>query len=73
MVVVPVDRDENEAQKVDRELRDERPQIGETVSGRWAQVEDHDRDHDGEHAITERLKAAAAHASPRRRDARHEP
>src|SRR5947199_10791898 len=64
VVVVPVDRDENEAQKVDRELRAERPEIGQSVSGGWSQVEHHDRDHDSDHAIAERLKAAAAHAPP---------
>ncbi len=64
MVVVPVEGDEDEAEQIDRKLRDQRPKVVQAAAVRWVQVEHHDRDRDRDHCIAERLEAAAAHQWP---------
>ena len=61
MVVDPVDAQVDEAQDVGQQLGSQRRQGIERGPVRWSQLEDHDRDDDGEDAIAERLEPALAH------------
>src|SRR2546423_7175911 len=61
VMVVPVDRDEHEAEEIDGELRNERPQVVQAASVWWTKAEDHDRDDHGDHAVAERFEATGAH------------
>src|SRR5205823_3731999 len=62
MVVVPVDRGEDEAQHVRQERRRERRECRGIRSVRHLELEHHDGDDDGDHAVAERLEAALGHA-----------
>jgi hypothetical protein len=53
MMVVPVDPDEREAQKVDQQRREPVAQGGETSPGRRPQLKGHDGDDHREHAVAE--------------------
>ena len=56
VVVVPVDAQVDEAQHVAQEHRQQRAQVGEIVAVRHLQLQHHDGDDDGEHAVAERLE-----------------
>src|SRR5437016_4517713 len=64
-MIVPVDGEVDEAQEVTEEDRDERSEIGDRCAMRHAQIEHHDRDDDGEHAVAERLESFFAHDDSR--------
>src|SRR5258706_16464068 len=66
VVVIPIDAEVHEAQHVAHEYGKERAQVGEVGPVRHAQLEDHDRDDDGEHAIAERFEPSLPHHSLRR-------
>jgi hypothetical protein len=61
MVVVPVDAQEEEAQHVAQEDREQRPEREEVRAVRHLQLQDHDRDQDGDHPVAERLHASLGH------------
>ena len=61
VVIVPVDRNEDEAEEVDGELWHERPQVVQAAAGGWTEAEDHDRDDHGDNAVAERFETARAH------------
>src|SRR4051812_46891987 len=63
MVIVPVDADVDEAQHVAHEDGDQRCQGGYAVPVRNLQLEHHDGDDDGYHAIAERLQPSLSHLS----------
>src|SRR6202035_5387251 len=52
-MVVPVDADEDEAQGVGRDVRQSRQNRAELAALRGTQLQHHDRDDDGEHAVAE--------------------
>src|SRR5436305_648510 len=66
VVVVPVDADEGEAEQVAQEHGDQRPERGQ-VRPRWyLELQHHDGDDDGDHAVAERFETPLAHSdSPR--------
>ena len=53
MMIIPVDSDVKETQRVTQEYRDERPKRIKGGLVRRFQLEDHDRDYDGNNAIAE--------------------
>ena len=61
-MVVPVDREVREAQDVGQEDRPERHEGLERGAVRRHELQDHDRHHDRDHRIAERLEPAAGHA-----------
>ena len=61
VVVVPVDADVDEAEHVHRKCGGDGPQGREVVPVGDFDLEDHDRDDDGEHSVTERLEPALPH------------
>ena len=62
VVVVPVDADVDEAQDVGEEVRQRLAQGVQILAVRHLQLEDEDRDDDGEHAIAECFESTFAHA-----------
>src|SRR5690348_13677140 len=61
-MVVPVDAEVDEAQHVAQKDREHRTQRGERRVVRHVQLEHHDRDEDGDHAIAERFEPIRCHA-----------
>ena len=61
VVIVPVDRDEDEREDVAEGRGDERPKGLERLAVRRAELEDEDRDDDGDHAIGERFESTLGH------------
>jgi hypothetical protein len=62
VVIVPVDADINEAQRVAQERRQDRLQRGQLRGLRGLHFQHHDRDDDREHAVAERFQPAFIHA-----------
>ena len=69
VVVVPVDADVDEAQHVAQEHRPQLRDRGQVVAVGHVQLQHHDRDDDGQHAIAERLESTLAHLASARRNA----
>jgi hypothetical protein len=63
VVIVPVDRDVDEAQDVAEEHRQQRPKHADFASVWCPQFEHHDGDDDGDDAVTERLEPGFTHGS----------
>ena len=61
MVVVPVDAEVDEAQHVAEEHGHERPSAARSVAVRHLQLQHHDGDDDGDHAVAERLEPILFH------------
>ena len=61
MVVVPVDAEEHVAQHVGEERWRELPRGGQSDVVRHFQLQHHDRDDDGEHAVAEGLEPVLGH------------
>jgi hypothetical protein len=61
MMIVPVDADEDEAQDVAEEDRQQRPQFVQAVAMRHPELQHHDRDDDRDHTIAERFQPSLAH------------
>src|ERR1700752_2048652 len=61
MVIIPVDADEDIAQQVAEKSRDHGTQARQRGFVRDAQIEHHDRDEDGDHAIAESFEPSFAH------------
>src|ERR1051326_3142014 len=61
VVVVPVDRQHDEAHEVREKRGPHRPQCREVGAARHFQLEDHDRDEDRDHAVAERFEPALGH------------
>ena len=61
VVIVPIHADEDEAQDVAREHRQERADRREVSAMRHLHLEHHDRDDDGKHAITEAFEPVLGH------------
>src|SRR5258708_12451488 len=61
MVVIPRNTDEDKDQQVAREYRNEWINCSEVLSLRHLQLEHHDGDNDGNHAIAERFQARFSH------------
>jgi hypothetical protein len=61
VVVVPVDAEVDEAEHVRQEHRGQRAQRVPVRAVRDLQLEDQDRDQDGDDAVTERLETPLAH------------
>ena len=61
MMVVPVDADENEAQCIAEEGGYGGTQGRQRCIVRNVQIEDHDRDDDGDHAVAERFESPFAY------------
>ena len=60
-MVVPVDAEHHEAEDVGQEDRQQRAKRGEIVAVRDLELQDHDRDQDGDDAVAEGLEARLAH------------
>ena len=65
MMIVPIDPQENEAQDVRVEGRQQRPEAVPVWRFRGLQFQHHDRDDHGDHAIAEGLEPSLCHAAPR--------
>ena len=65
MMVVPINPHVNEAQQVTRENRGQRFRLQRAEVGtvRGMQLEHHDRNDDGDHAVTERFETVFLHAA----------
>ena len=63
VMIVPVDADEDEAQDVAEEYRDQGLQGGEIMPLRHFHLQHHDGDDDGDHAVTEGFEASLVHFS----------
>src|SRR5437867_1276956 len=61
MMVVPVDAEKDEAEHVAEKGWHDRAQRRQVGTVGRVQLEDHDRDQDGDHAVTERLEPDLAH------------
>ncbi len=61
VVVIPVDTQKNEAEKVDQQIRDDWQQRGKLGSVRSLELEHHDRDQDRDHAIAESFESSSGH------------
>ncbi len=68
MVIIPVDADENIAQHVAEKSRNHWTQARQRGFVRDAQIEHHDRDEDGDHAIAESFEPSFAHILVFKRD-----
>src|SRR5207237_5344920 len=72
MVIAPVDAEEDEAENVGEEEREERLECAQISAVRHVQLEDHDGDEDGDHAVAEGFEARACHAASVRCRSEHE-
>ena len=73
VMIVPVDAENHEAQHVGEEHRHDRLQRRPVGAVRHLELQHHDRDEDGDHAVAERLEPPFAHrvTSPRYRSTSH--
>jgi hypothetical protein len=62
MVIVPVDPHVHEAEDIAEEDRQQRPERRQVLAVRNFQLQHHDRDDDGDHAVAERFEPVLAHA-----------
>ena len=62
MVVIPIDTEVDEAQNVAEEYGDQRQQSLDALAVGRLQLQYHDGDDDGDHAIAERFKPILSHA-----------
>jgi hypothetical protein len=62
VMVVPVDAEEYETQKVGQKLREELAQCVPALTAADLQLQDHDRDQDCDHAVAERFETPFGHA-----------
>src|SRR5512135_997799 len=62
VVVVPVDADIDEAQHIAQENRDQRCERIDALAMRHLELQHHDGDDDGDHAIAECFESAFAHS-----------
>ena len=61
MVVAPVNAQKNETEHIADELRDQRPQRFQSCTVRSGQFQNHDRDDDRDHSVTECLHSILTH------------
>src|SRR5437870_5710517 len=77
VMVGPVDADHDEAQDIGQESRQDRAKRSPVRSGWNFQLEDHNGDQDGDHAVAEGLKTSLTHSggtsSCKSRDGRLDP
>src|SRR3954471_14529521 len=67
VVIVPVDADQHEAEEIREKHRQQRRQRRQVGAVRHLELEHHDRDDDGDHAVGERVEPLGSHPMPRRR------